>query len=219
MTKIIITLLIGFFCYLPAAYALDANEKKEITDLLSKLRTRYAAVNDYSATMRLESFEKEYRLQKQKMWFKKPGYLLLEQLGPFKKGARLAIKPDGTIKGHLGGFLSFAVVSVDKDDENMYGVTQDSALDSDFDRIIDIATGMLDSVVDYSINTISIKGRNRLVLDTTYKQKFDRFRLLIDPETMLIVGLERYTRGKLIHKIAWNNIQTNINIKNSKFDL
>ena len=219
MKNIITVLLFSFCFYLPAAHALDDMEKQSIVDFLSKLRTSYAKVSDYSANMRLESFENEYRLQKQKIWFKKPGYLLLEQLGPYKKGAKLAILPNGTIKGHLGGVLSLAVVFVDKDDENMYGVTQDSALDSDYNRIIDTALSMLDRVTDYSIETLFVKNKQRLVLDTSYDDKFDRLRLLVDPSTMLIVGLERYTKGKLIHKIAWNNIQTNINISTSKFNL
>lgn len=211
--------LLSICFHVSGVYALDEKEKKPIVDFLTKLRFSYAQVNDYSATMRLESFENEYRLQNQKMWFKKPGYLLLKQLGPFKEGAALAILPDGTIKGHLGGFLSFAVVSIKKDDENMYGVTQDSALNSGYDKIIDIAMSMLDNVIDYSISTISIKNKKRLVLDTSYEDKFDRLRLIIDPATMLIVGFERYSKGKLIHKIAWHNIEVNINISLTKFNL
>ncbi|MDH5259281.1 MAG: hypothetical protein OEX07_14800 [Gammaproteobacteria bacterium] len=215
--------IIIFFCicavYSAATFALDEKEKQPVADFLSKLRMSYAQINDYSATMRLESFENEYQLQRQKMWFKKPGYLLLRQLGPFKKGAALAILPNGQIKGHLGGFLSFAVVSLDKDDENMYGVTHDSALSTDYDKILDIATDMLDRVIDYSIETVSIDNKKRLVLTTSYDQKFDRFRLIVDPASMLIIGLERYTKGKLIHKIQWFDIKTNINIDTDKFNL
>jgi len=47
----------------------------------------------------------------------------------------------------------------------------------------------------------------------------DRIRLLISPSNMLIVGLERYRKGKLLHKIAWNNIKTNIGINPTQFDL
>jgi len=199
--------------------ALEARDKQLITDLLLALKVSYAKVNDYSATMRLESFEDEYRLQNQKMWFKKPGYLRLEQLGPFKKGAVLVILPDGSIKGHLGGLLSFVVVSIDADDENMYGVTQDSALNSDYDRIIDIALGLRDRVISYSINTEFINNKTRLVLDTTYNGRITRMRLLIDPGTLFIVGLERYSKGKLIHKISWFDIQTNKGIRASRFAL
>ena len=228
MKKILILLMIMFCVHVPNIHALDNHQKQSIIDLLSKIRTSYAAINDYSAIMRLENFENDYQLQNQKMWFKKPGYLLLEQLGPFKKGAVLSMLPNGTIKGHLGGFLSFAVVSLDKDDKNMYGVTHDSAVNSDYDKILDIAMSKLERVTDYSIETVSLtngkksnqQSSEQIVLDTSYSDnKVDRIRLLISPSNMLIVGLERYRKGKLLHKIAWNNIKTNIGINPTQFDL
>jgi len=217
MFKNIISTIFVFLIFTPLVLAAENKDVKPVAELLAELRGNYANVQDYSATMRLESFESEYRLQKQKMWFKKPGYLRLSQLGPFKKGAGLIIRPDGTIKGHLGGFLSFAKVSLDKDDENMYGVTNDSALNTDYDKILDIAVSMLDRVKTFSIATEMVNNKKQLVLDTTYDQKFDRYRLIVDPEKMLITGLERYSKGKLMHKIAWFNIQTNINISTEKF--
>jgi len=191
-------------------------DKKPLVAFLDNLSQEYKKVENFSATMRLENFDPTYQLQKQKVWFKKPGYILLKQLGPFKEGAALSVKPNGEIEGHLGGFLSFAVVSVDKDDKNMYGVTGDTALNTDYDKIIRIAQSMIEDVIDYSI---SKNEKNQLVLDSKYQNKIDQYKLIVDPENMLIVGLERYSKNKLIHKIQWFDIAINKAISNEIFDL
>ena len=219
MKKIFLMILCLTFCYGMTGLAIEQKAGQPITDFLTQLKSRYEGVQDYTATMRLENFESEYKLQKQKIWFKKPGYLLIKQLGPFKKGAVLAIYPDGKIKGHLGGFLSFAVVSLDKDDENMYGVTGDSALTTDYGQILNIAMGKFDRVKTFSITEYTDKGKKYQVLETTYDSAIDRLKLIVDKRSQLIVGLERYKGKKLIHRIQWFDVKTNVGLKTSLFDL
>ena len=219
MKKISITIFVFIFCYGLPVYAIDRDSGQPITDFLNQLKERYQQIQDYTATMRLENFEPEYKLQKQKIWFKKPGYLLIKQLGPFKKGAVLAIYPDGKIKGHLGGFLSFAVVSLDKDDENMYGVTGDSALTTDYGQILNIAMGKFDRVKTFSITEFVDNGKKYQVLETTYDAPIDRLKLIVDKRSQLIVGLERYKGKKLIHRIQWFDVKTNVRLATSLFDL
>lgn len=197
------------------AFSMESDKRQTLVKFLSELRSHYNKVNDYSATMSLENFQNNYQLQKQKIWFKKPGYLLLEQIGPFKTGAVLTIKPSGEIKGHLGGFFSFAVVTLDKNNSNMFGVTNDSALNTDYDKVIDIAMQLVNEVSDYSIK----ERDNTYVLDTYYENEISHLRLTVDKTSMLIIGLERFVQEKLIHKIQWSDIQTNSNIPADKFNM
>ena len=57
------------------------------------------------------------------------------------------------------------------------------------------------------------------MLDSYYDRDIDHYRLIIDAKRMLIVGLERYKHDKILHRIRWLNIKTNIQINNDKFDL
>lgn len=213
MKNIVVFLLL--FLLSLNTHSIENSKRQVLVKFLSDLRVNYKRVNDYSATMKLENFQKDYQLQIQKMWFKKPGFLLLEQLGPFKEGAILAIKPDGEIKGHLGGFLSFAVISLSKNNSNMFGVTQDSALNTDYDKIIDIAMSLIDEVSDYSIK----ETNNTFILDTYYSNKISQIRLIVDKKNGLIVGLQRFIQDKMIHKIQWFDLKTNLNMSTEKFTL
>lgn len=199
-------------CVIPAHAQQD---KQEVIELLEKLRISYSNVKTFTTNMRLERFAPDYALQNQQVWFKRPQYIKLKQLGPYKEGAQLSIKPDGSIRGHLGGLLRFIVVSLEKDDENLYGVTNDSAFQTDFDAILDIAFNLVPRITRYEFS----KEKNKLVLDTHYEEKINRYRLIIDTTKMMIVGLERYENNKLLHRISWSDLRLNPELSSSLFDL
>jgi len=199
--------------------ALDDADREPVIELLTKLKDQYSEISAYSAVMKLENFKDNRELQRQKVWYKKPGYLLIEQLGPYKEGARLAILPDGTIKGHLGGFFSFMVAPLKPDDENLFGVTNDSAFTTDFGAIINIAFDLAKKMTKFNISGVAVNGRNQIVLETHFHGEFERYRLFIDSEKMLIVRLERYSDNRLAHRISWFEVNTNIKIDDKKFKL
>ncbi len=205
-----------FVVCLPGIAQAELNTAK-VTDLLDQLRTSYGHVNTFTAEMRLQRFAPEYAEQNQQVWFKRPKYIKLKQLGPYKKGARLAIKPDGSIRGHLGGLLRFIVVSLKPDDENLFGVTQDSVFNTDYDAVIDIAYELVSRMTRYEI-TPSTAG-DEIILDTFYNDKIDHYRLIIDAKNMMIIGMQRYARGQLLHQIDWKDLQLNPALSDSLFDL
>ena len=208
-----------FLCLL-ALQVHAAPDKQPVLDLLNSLRQAYASVNSFTVNMQLERFAPDYALQRQQVWFKRPQLIKLKQLGPFKKGAELVIKPgEEGIHGHLGGFLSFMVVELEADDENLLGVTNDTAFNTDFDKIIDIAFELVDKMKDYRISEEQTARGKKIVLDTFYDAKISQYRMYINADTRMIAGLERYANGKLLHKIMWQDLMLNPSISNQEFEL
>ena len=199
------------------SFANAEQDKQAVTALLQQLKSAYSKVDTFTVKMKLERYLPDYALQNQLVWFKRPKYIKLKQLGPFKKGAELAIKPDGSIKGHLGGFLSFLVVSVDADDENLFGVTSDSAFQTDYDVVIEVAMDLSQHMTGYELK--KDEKEKKIILDSFYNDKINRYRLVIDSKNMMIIGLERYLENKLMHKITWSNLKLNPNISDQEFDL
>lgn len=206
-----------FFCFCSGALAID--NKQPVLQLLDQLRKSNSNVNSFTAEMQLERFSPDYALQNQRVWFKRPHYIKLRQSGPFKKNAELAIKPDGSIRGHLGGFLSIAVVNLEKDDENLFGVTHDSALNTDFDKIIDSAYQLTERMTRFQINERVVEGTRQIVFDSYYEAEIDQYRMIIDASSMMLHGLERYKKRQLLHRIQWKKLQLNVRIDDREFDL
>lgn len=220
MAMILPRLLIILFVFTYSSLvSAETPDNTPVIKLLDQMKQAYAKVDSFTTEMQLERFLPDYALQNQKVWFKRPQYIKLSQLGPFKEGAELAIKPDGSIRGHLGGFLSFVVVSLKPDDENLFGVTNDSAFNTDFDAIIEIAFELAQHMTHYEIRENTSKGRKQIILDSYYADDIDHYRLVIDAETMMLSGLERYRQNKLLHKIQWKQLRLNPAISNSEFDL
>ncbi len=188
-------------------------------ELLSQLKKRFDAIKSYQCRMRLEGYEKEYQLQNQKFWYKKPGYMRIEQTGPFRKGAVVVIHPDGTIRGHLGGLLSFLNVTLKPDDPRLFGVTNDSALTADYGSIIQSALQASPHVKHYNILRGSEDGKSIIILESYVDEEIDLYRLVIDSERMLIIRLERYKGSKLIFIVSWEDIQLDIELSDEIFQL
>lgn len=206
-----------FFCVCSVASAAD--DKKPAFQLLDQMRKANSTVTSFTAEMQLERFSPDYALQNQMVWFKRPQYIKLRQTGPFKTKAELAIKPDGSIRGHLGGFLSFAVVNLDKDDKNLLGVTHDSAFDTDFGRILDSAYRLAERMSRFQITERVVAGKRQTVFDSYYDNEIEQYRLVIDASSMMLHSLERYKNRQLLHRIQWKTLQLNVSVDDREFDL
>jgi hypothetical protein len=88
-------------------------------------------LGSYRCVMELSSWDNGKNSTKQRYLYRAPGDVRIEQLGPFRKGAVVVIRTDGTIRARGGGLLSRFTVQLGKDSELLKGVTGDSAVDSD----------------------------------------------------------------------------------------
>lgn len=189
-------------------------------ELLLQLKKRFDAIKSYQCRMRLEGYEKGYQLQNQKFWYKRPGYMRIEQTGPFRKGAVVVIRPDdGTIRAHLGGLLSFLNVTLKPDDPRLFGVTNDVALTADYGSIIQSALQASPHVTHYNILRGSKDGKSIIILESYVDKEINLYRLVIDSEWMLIIRLERYKGSKLISVISWKDVQLDIELSDEIFQL
>ncbi|MBI3815341.1 MAG: outer membrane lipoprotein carrier protein LolA [Nitrospinae bacterium] len=187
--------------------------------LLLQLKDRFDNIQSYQCNMSLKSFKEGHQLQNQVLWYRRAGYIRIEQKGPFRKGAVVVIHPDGNIRGHLGGWLSVLTVTLKPDDPRLLGVTGDSALTADYGSIIKSALEDSQKVKRYKISKDFIEGRPIVILESFVEEEISLYRMIIDAEDMLIVQIERYKGDKLISAVSWKDIQINIKLSDELFKL
>jgi outer membrane lipoprotein-sorting protein len=197
----------------------NSSEVPKLTELLSSLQERFENIQTYRCKMRLESFEREHKIQNQALWYKKPGYVRIEQLGPFKKGAVVVIHPNGNIRGHLGGALSIFKADLEPEDSILLGVTNDSAVTADYGSIIQSAIDHSNRVKKHAVRGAEESGKPVIILDSFFDEAINQYRIVTDAEKRLITRIERYRQDKLIHVISWTDVEIDVQISDSFFEL
>jgi len=204
MEKLLLIFL--FSCFLCIAQTQSCNNPQE---LISNLEQSFSSVSGYSCKMKITSFEKDKEEQNQIVWFLKPSYLKVEQLGPFKKGAIAAIQPNGKVRGYYKGFFSFFKVTLNKNDPRLISITGDHIRDTDYGSMIERLKKEMQNVVSFHCDTITENGINMIKADANLKGSFDRYRFYIDKDKWIIFKMERFKNNSLVHKIEWEDIVLN----------
>jgi outer membrane lipoprotein-sorting protein len=201
------------------ANSVRANEDLTRQALLLRLKSQFSKIRTYRCTMKLESFGDGYKVQHQLLWYKNPGYVRITQIGPFRKGAVVVIRPEGSIRAHLGGLLSFVTISLHPDDPRLLGVTGDPAQTADYGSIIQAALDAEQTVKRFTIGKGLKDGQPTIILESVMDGPITLYRMIIDPGRMVIIGLERYKQARLISCVSWEGIEVNVDLPNDLFTL
>jgi hypothetical protein len=189
-------------------------------EILTKLKRDISAIRTYRCSMRIESFEKEPpAVQDQLFWYKAPGFMRILQRGPFRKGAVLVIRPDGSIRAHPGGVLSFVKVSLRPDDPRLLGVTGDSALTADYGSIVKAALDAEPTVRSSRVRPDHRDGRPVLVVESFCEGPVSLYRMVVDTTRPAILELERYKGARLLSRVTWKDIVIDEDVPEDLFDL
>ncbi len=173
-------------------------------ELLNRLLETIEAVPAYNCHMKVEQLAGEHEEQNQILTYEKPGHVVITQLGPYKKGAVVEIKPNGKITAKLGGFLGIFPVSVGPDSGLIKGVTGDSAVMASYQAIIrkSIERGPL--ITEDSVTMID--GGNQILLDYKVNEPVNHLQILIDAKRMVIVRLDKFKGDDPVARITWTDI-------------
>ncbi len=204
---------------LPALFSAQAAEPLTREGLLVQLKERIDRCKAYQCTMTLESYADGHEVQNQVLWYKRPGYMRIEQTGPFKKGAIVVIRPGESARVKPDGLLSFVTLSMKTDDPRLRGVTGDSAVTAGYDTIIRTALAASPAVTGYTITREARDGQPVMVLESGAQGPVDRYRMIVDERQMVIVKLERYKAGRLLYDITWKDIRLDIELADELFRL
>lgn len=188
-------------------------------EFFTKLKRDISTIRTYRCSMRIESFEKNpSAVQDQLFWYKAPGFMRIQQRGPFRKGAVVVIRPDGTIRAHPGGVLSFVRVSLRPDDPRLVGVTGDSALTADYGSIVQAALDAEPTVRSASVRRDLRDGKPVLVVDSFCEGPVTLYRLVVDATRPAILELERYQGSRLLSRVTWQDIVIDEDVPEDLFD-
>jgi outer membrane lipoprotein-sorting protein len=211
--------------------AIKPNEAKAGAEFLDKMYQAADALNDYSFTYSMTVYKDKTVLEKGKVYFKKPHLLRTEILGPNRKGSVACVGPSGKIRAHLGGTLSFYVVTLQPDSSWLQCANGYPMVESDFASMALYVKNMLkqgdvcrlaggarkDTDLGRTVYTLEVfepqnsSGQNGpgLLLK----------RALVDAETYLPVKWFDYQDGKLWAVTLWQDLKTNQNFADSTFDI
>lgn len=195
-------------------------------DFLQEMHDAAEALKSYSFQSHQTVFKSDKVIEENsRFYFKKPRQIRAEELGPFKKGSVAVLLKNGKVKGHLGGIMSKFVATVSSDSEWVRSANDYPLVDSDF---LGMANVMLQFVKAgkkclATETPVSVKSQPAPVYVIelyTNPQKDELMkRAYIDPQTLLPVEWFDYKNGKLFAHTRWKDVQLNIDIDDSKFDL
>jgi outer membrane lipoprotein-sorting protein len=176
-------------------------------------------IGSYRCVMELSSWDNGQNSTKQRYVYRAPGDVRIEQLGPFRKGAVVVIRTDGTIRARGGGLLSRFTVPLGRDSELLKGVTGDSAVDSDWLSILRKANTLARFVAKSEVSSVSMaRQRGYEVIAELRDQPYDRIRMIIREDGPVLL-LERYRKGDMRAQVKWIDIEINPEVRDNEFSL
>jgi hypothetical protein len=176
-------------------------------------------LGSYRCVMELSSWDNGKNSTKQRYVYRAPGDVRIEQLGPFRKGAVVVIRTDGTIKARGGGLLSRFTVQLGRDSELLKGVTGDSAVDSDWASILRKANTLARFVAKSEVSSVNMaQQRGYEVIAELRDQPYDRIRMIIREDGPVLL-LERYRQGDMRAQVKWIDIEINPEVRENEFSL
>jgi len=169
--------------------------------------------------MELYSWDNGENCAKQRYLFRAPGDVRIEQIGLFRTGVVVVIRPDGRIRARGGGLLSFYKVNLKKNSELLKGITGDSAVESDWVSIFRKTKKMAPFVIKFECKPITIGFQRGYEVITHLKnQPFDRVRFIIREDGPILL-VDRFKKGKLRTRVQWKNIEINPNVTDEDFEI
>lgn len=215
---------------LSALSNLTNSQSQEMTrdghDFLSEMSAAADSLKSYSFQSQMTVYKGDKSTEENsKFYFKKPRQIRAEELGPFKKGSVAVLLKNGKVKGHLGGLMSKFVATVDADSEWVTSANGYPLVDSDFYGMAQVMISFVKagkkSLVTETPVTVSGQAKPVYVLELYSNAEKEELlkRAYIDPQTLLPVEWFDYKNGKLFAHTHWKDVQLNLELNDSLFDL
>ncbi len=195
-------------------------------DFLKEMATAADGLKSYSFQSHMSVFKGGKTIEENsKFYFKRPRMLRAEELGPFKKGSVAVLLKNGKVKGHLGGLMSKFVGTVAADSDWVTSANGYPLVDSDFYGMSQVMINLV-KAGKKSLTTetpVDVDGYSKklyvLELYSSASKEQLMKRAYIDPQTLLPVEWFDYKDGKLFAHTLWKDVQLNVDISDSLFDL
>jgi len=187
---------------------------------LGLFRAALDKVQSYRAHMSFLDLRNGKQTQNQLYWFKRGGYMRLEQLGPYREGIALLALPGAKVKVRWDGMFLPFVISLDPSNSALSAVTGDKIWASDIlscFALLEIISAK--HLVSYQIQETGMAPNKELVLDLKIRPVgnqygleltgVDEIQIILDAPISTLKRINRYAKGKLISTVIWTDVQVN----------
>lgn len=186
-------------------------------------------LNDYTFDCEIATYKKANQPIREggSYSWKKPGMLRMEVTLGGKKGGLLVRQPDGTIKGHLGGFLKVFVATVSPDSNMLKSANGFSMLEGDYLTLMNNLKKQLQGPLHVRVSnapqTVSSQPEKVFIVEVFKKEGENEEltqKIYVDPQLKLPVEwhLNR-DDGSLLSITYWRNIKLNVGLDDSVFKI
>lgn len=223
---IVILIWLFFRIFLVNSFAADEiSEKITLNEFIDIAQKKVVDYGSYKVKIRL-SATGEDKKQNMILWYSN-GKVKITQLGPYLKDAVVVIykNKEKTIRGHLGGLLSFITIPLSHNSSWLIGITGDTAHYSDFKSILNAGDLIIKNrLKNYKISLESdrfiIEAKiDKIGIDLDFVKNEDEYRFTFDKKTLSLLTLQRFDDGKLLNTVEWYELETNLDLMDDIFEI
>lgn len=201
----LLTLSTCFFTVMPLP-AVSANKVEVATNvphsvadakaLVDGMERNAAALDEYKYDCEITSKKNGKTIKEAgTFYFKKPRNIRVDVTAGPKRGSVAVLRPDGKVRGHLGGMLKFFVATVSSNSSLLTSTTGHSLVQSDYKTLAAELQKYLKE--GWTANMTRTADDGNYILEMTAPGEKRHKRIVVDEKTLLPVEWENTAGGKL----------------------
>jgi len=217
-------------CIVPALLA--AKQEETPAALTVRLMEHISVLEGYRVHMKLMVYSPEPEEQNQMLWYRRGGFVRIEQLGPYRTGAVVVVRPDleNLVEARAGGVASIMKFSFSPDNSLVRGITGDRPTIADYQSILAAFQEIIGQglVTRFRLQEGDYQGSaawrayveiNREKARVAFLGKEDAYEMVVLQKELRLVRLNRFLQGKLISSVEWSRFEANPSLQPGFFRL
>lgn len=186
-------------------------------ELVRAVRQKFDSIQDYQCQFITTGYKKgQPKAENHNYYFKKPALIRLEVTSGGDKGAVCVFNRKGKVRAHGGGLFGFITITMEPNDKRLADDDGSTFIDSHLGGTIKDLENIF-AGAEATLGEIDYQGRKCYLLQLIRGPKKDL--LVIDMQLMLPVEWQSYTNGNPNSKTEWRNLQVNVGVKDSLFEM
>lgn len=150
-------------------------------------------------------------------YFKKPRSIRVDVTAGPKNGSVAVLRPDGKVRGHLGGILKYFVTNISAESSLLTSTTGHSLVHSDYTTLANELNKYLRE--GWSAEMVRTADSGKYVLDMKAPGNKQSKKITVDEKTLLPVEWENTAGGKLQSFCKFKNLVVNPGLSQSLFKI
>jgi outer membrane lipoprotein-sorting protein len=151
--------------------------------------------------------------------FKKPGMVRARVLSGSKRGSEVAIRRDGTIRGHQGGLLRGIKITMERDDRRLRDIRGSPVWEADWGSFLAKAETALNSHPVEALVQSGEAGVLKLAVRLDGATGPQRQIYALDASSFLLRGAELFEGDVLVSRVSYDKEKVNPDLPDGYFNM